>query len=50
MESKIAELEKEIDSLHTQFEMMGKNSRGTTDIYGRKFAVPVRAALPPSTT
>jgi NNP family nitrate/nitrite transporter-like MFS transporter len=43
MESKIAELEKEIDSLHTQFEMMGKNSRGTTDIYGRKFAVPVDA-------
>jgi len=43
MMSKIDLLEKEIGSLHDSLELMGKNSRGTCDIYGRKFSVPVDA-------
>lgn len=53
MMSKIDLLEKEIGSLHDSLELMGKNSRGTCDIYGRKFSVPVcphRSAVPLSAT
>jgi hypothetical protein len=33
----------EIASLHESFERKGVNSKGTTDIFGRRFAVPVDA-------
>ena len=42
--SKMDELEKEIDMLHTALQKKGINSRGTTDIFGREFTVPVRLA------
>jgi len=37
------EMEKEIKMLHDCLQQKGINSRGTTDIYGRKFSVPVDA-------
>ena len=40
---KIEEMQKMIDGLNDSLERMGKNSRGTTDIYGRPFSVPVDA-------
>ena len=39
----VAKLEAELESLHATLEGMGKNSRGATDIFGRKFSVPVNA-------
>ena len=44
MVSAVAQLgkaEEEVDALHAQLEARGVNSRGTQDVFGRKFAVPV---------
>jgi len=46
-DAKIAELEakldKEINQLHEALESKGVNSRGVTDVFGRRFSVPVDA-------
>jgi len=39
----IDKMEEEISTLHDQLQRMGKNSKGTTDIFGRRFPVPVDA-------
>jgi len=39
----VDELEKEVERLHGMCESKGMNSRGTTDIFGRKFSVPVNS-------
>jgi NNP family nitrate/nitrite transporter-like MFS transporter len=39
----VKELEKQVNKLHTALEKKGVNSRGTSDIFGREFAVPVDA-------
>jgi nitrate/nitrite transporter NarK len=41
MSAKMEQMEKEIGQLHDLLSAKGMNSRGTTDIYGRKFSVPV---------
>mmetsp|Transcript_18672 Transcript_18672/g.61077 ORF Transcript_18672/g.61077 Transcript_18672/m.61077 type:complete len:633 (+) Transcript_18672:79-1977(+) len=41
MDVKIEALEREIASLHKSLEARGVNSTGVTDIYGRRFPVPV---------
>ncbi len=38
----IDELKKEVSLLHAALQKRGMNSKGTTDIFGREFAVPVR--------
>ena len=42
----VKELEKQVNKLHTALEKKGVNSRGTSDIFGREFAVPVDATGP----
>ena len=39
----VQELEKQVNKLHTALEKKGVNSRGTSDIFGREFSVPVDA-------
>jgi len=41
MDDKIAIIDEELKQLHTTLQRMGKNSRNTADIFGRRFAVPV---------
>ena len=48
MSAKMEQMEKEIGQLHDLLSAKGMNSRGTTDIYGRKFSVPVRSARAPA--
>jgi len=43
MVAKMDEMEKEIKLLHDVMQARGVNSRGTCDIYGRKFTLPVDA-------
>jgi len=42
-DDKLAMMEKEINALHACLEKRGINSRGTTDIFGRPFSLPVNA-------
>ena len=39
----VGEMQTDIGNLHDQLERMGKNSKNTTDIFGRRFPVPVDA-------
>ena len=43
LEDKVAMLEQEISELHETLASMGKNTRGTKDLFGRTFVVPVDA-------
>jgi len=43
VKEKIEEMEKMIAGLNDSLERMGKNSRGTTDVFGRRYSVPVDA-------
>jgi len=43
MDDKVSMLEQEISKLHDELEKRGINSRGTTDIFGRPFELPVNA-------
>ena len=47
MVAKMDEMEKEIKLLHDVMQARGVNSRGTCDIYGRKFTLPVSATQGP---
>jgi len=40
-DKRLSKMEEEIDKLHEALDSMAVNSRGTTDIFGRKFSVPV---------
>jgi len=40
-EDRIAVIEEELKQLHSTLQRMGKNSRNTTDIFGRRYQVPV---------
>ena len=46
--AKIEMLEKEVNNLHRCLEKKGVNSKGTKDLFGREFSVPVRPR--PATT
>ena len=51
--AEIDELKKEVSLLHAALQKKGMNSKGTTDIFGREFTVPVRRthrAHPPAGT
>jgi hypothetical protein len=40
--STVESLEENVDKLHSALEKKGVNSRGTKDIFGRVFSMPVR--------
>ena len=51
--TEIDELKKEVSLLHAALQKKGMNSKGTTDIFGREFSVPVRlthGSHPPTST
>ena len=41
MDDRVKTLEEEVNSLHTELQRRGYNSRGETDIFGRPFSLPV---------
>ena len=48
MQSTIQSLEDNVSKLHEALEKKGVNSRGTKDIFGRVFSMPVRRSLQPN--
>ena len=48
MQSTIESLEDNVTKLHEALEKKGVNSRGTKDIFGRVFSMPVRRSLQPN--
>ena len=43
----IEDLEREVNELHAVLQERGINTVGTSDIFGRKFDLPVSSAPPP---